>query len=85
MFYSKLNGLPKIPLMFLIDLMTVSQISSKDKIINYWQVINYWQITLSQIEFFLFPQKHLGSFEPSHVFSPPALIFVNEHIYESYQ
>ena len=28
----------KIPLMFLIDLIIVSQISTKDKIINYWQI-----------------------------------------------
>ena len=45
-FYFKLNGLSKTPFMFLIDLMIVSQISSKDKIINHWPVINYWQITL---------------------------------------
>ena len=43
--HSKLNGLFKIPLMFLIVLMIISPIRSKDKIIKHWQVINYWQIT----------------------------------------
>ena len=45
--FSKLNGLSKIQLVFLIDLMIISQISSKDKIINHWQAINYLlQMTL---------------------------------------
>ena len=43
-FYSELNRLSKVLLMFLIDLVIVSQISSKDNIIHYWQVIIYWQI-----------------------------------------
>ena len=44
-FYSKLNQLSKIILMFLIDIMIISQISSKNKIISYWQVINHCQIS----------------------------------------